>query len=329
MEGIKLVLLDIEGTVCPISFVKETLFPYAIKALPDCLARKWEDADFQPYRDAFPEEYRHDPDALQAHVEDLTKRDVKIAYLKNLQGYLWEDGYKTGAYSTTLFSDVVPALRQWKDDGYALAIYSSGSVFAQKLLFGHVSQQATDAASRKRGRPDDEAEDQATDGAAPPPPSKKVVTEDGETAAVDPEASNGNDHDVNFSAEEAPTSNDAAHEAPEPTSEASATPTSGGHDDDEAGNQAADLTGLFQDWFDTTNAGLKTESDSYTTIAAALKLEPQEILFLSDNVKEVKAALDAKMHAILVDRPGNAPLSEQDKKAYEVVDSLDKIKLTK
>ena len=82
---------------------------------------------------------------LQAHVEDLIKRDVKIAYLKNLQGYLWEDGYETGAYSTPLFADVASQLKQWERDGYQLAIYSSGSVFAQKLLFGHVKKHDSDS----------------------------------------------------------------------------------------------------------------------------------------------------------------------------------------
>lgn len=75
-------------------------------------------------------------------MEDLTKRDVKIAYHKNLQGYLWENGYKTGAYSTPLFSDVAPQLRQWKQEGKQIAIYSSGSVFAQKLLMQHVQDTA-------------------------------------------------------------------------------------------------------------------------------------------------------------------------------------------
>jgi enolase-phosphatase E1 len=63
---------------------------------------------------------------------------VKVAYLKNLQGYLWEDGYASGAYATPLFADVVPALKAWRAEGREVAIYSSGSVFAQKLLMRHV-----------------------------------------------------------------------------------------------------------------------------------------------------------------------------------------------
>ncbi|RMZ02206.1 hypothetical protein D0862_06107, partial [Hortaea werneckii] len=214
-----------EGTICPISFVKDTLFPYAIKALPDVLARKWDDVNFQPYKDAFPAEHRASPAALQAHVEDLTKRDVKIAYLKNLQGYLWEDGYKTGAYATPLFSDVAPKLQEWRDAGKKLAIYSSGSVFAQKLLFQHVSE----------------------------------------------------------------------------------------------GEHVQDRTELIDGWFDTVNAGLKTEAESYDKIVAALAWSAESTLFLTDNVKEVDAAAAAGIQTILVDRPGNAALGDSDRQRLRIV----------
>ncbi|KAI7283590.1 2,3-diketo-5-methylthio-1-phosphopentane phosphatase [Hortaea werneckii] len=226
MAAVQNILLDIEGTICPISFVKDTLFPYAVKALPDVLARKWDDADFRPYKDAFPQEHRTSPAALQAHVEDLTKRDVKIAYLKNLQGYLWEDGYKTGAYATPLFSDVTPKLQEWKDAGKQVAIYSSGSVFAQKLLFQHVLSE---------------------------------------------------------------------------------------------GGRVEDKTGLIDGWFDTVNAGLKTEAASYRRIvAAALGWDAETTLFLTDNVKEVDAAAAAGVQTILVDRPGNAVLADSDRQRVRV-----------
>ncbi|KAI7184021.1 hypothetical protein D0869_12535 [Hortaea werneckii] len=229
MAAVQNILLDIEGTICPISFVKDTLFPYAIKALPDVLARKWDDADFQPYKDAFPAEHRTSSAALQAHVEDLTKHDVKIAYLKNLQGYLWEDGYKTGAYSTPLFPDVAPKLQEWKDAGKKVAIYSSGSVFAQKLLFQH------------------------------------VLSGDG---------------------------------------------------------NVEDRTGMIDGWFDTVNAGLKTEAASYRKIVAALDWPADTTLFLTDNVKEADAAAAAGMQTILVDRPGNAVLADSDRQRLRVETTL-------
>jgi enolase-phosphatase E1 len=113
-------------------------FPYALAALPNVLATQWDTPTFLPYRSAFPSEHASSPAALEAHVRDLTARDVKVAYLKNLQGYLWEDGYASGAYATPLFADVVPALKAWRSEGRGVAIYSSGSVFAQKLLMRHV-----------------------------------------------------------------------------------------------------------------------------------------------------------------------------------------------
>jgi enolase-phosphatase E1 len=113
-------------------------FPYALAALPTVLATQWDTPTFLPYRNAFPAEHASSPAALEAHVRDLTARDVKVAYLKNLQGYLWEDGYASGAYATPLFTDVVPALKAWRAEGREVAIYSSGSVFAQKLLMRHV-----------------------------------------------------------------------------------------------------------------------------------------------------------------------------------------------
>lgn len=121
-----------------LTFFSQQQFPYALSALPTVLATQWNSDNFAPYRDAFPAEHRSSPAVLEAHVRDLTARDVKAAYHKNLQGYLWEDGYASGAYATDLFKDVVPCLKAWRARGRNVAIYSSGSVFAQKLLMRHV-----------------------------------------------------------------------------------------------------------------------------------------------------------------------------------------------
>lgn len=234
LSSIRAVLLDIEGTICPISWVKDTLFPYAIEALPQVLAEKWNDPEFQPYKNAFPPEARSDPQALEAHVKDLTKRDVKIAYLKNLQGYLWQAGFESRAYSAPLFEDVLPAMQRWHDKGLSCSIYSSGSVFAQKLLFAHIKDMSSS--------------------------------------------------------------------------------------DDKA---ILNRTDLISFWFDTVNAGPKTSKDSYTKIASELQHDPQHILFLSDNPKEVIAAQQAGLAALIVDRPGNAELSDQDKGVSEIVTNFD------
>lgn len=136
--------LVVEGTVCPISFVKDVLFPYALRTLPSTLATQWDFPAFQGYRNAFPPEYRSSPDAFRLHAEDLMSRDLKIPYLKSLQGYLWLRGYESGYLRCPLFPDVAPAMSAWYEKGIPILIYSSGSVAAQKLLFQYTDSEPTD-----------------------------------------------------------------------------------------------------------------------------------------------------------------------------------------
>jgi enolase-phosphatase E1 len=162
------------------------------------------------------------------------RRDVKIAYLKSLQGYLWESGYASGALKAPLFPDVAPRIAAWKRDddggGAEVMIYSSGSVAAQKLLFRHTN------------------------------------------------------------------------------------------------GQPADLSPVITDYFDTVNAGPKTERASYEKIAAKYPgFEVGEWLFLSDNVREVEAAKEAGMQSVVVDRPGNAEVGEEARRVHRVVKSFDEL----
>ncbi|KAK3704090.1 enolase-phosphatase E1 [Vermiconidia calcicola] len=311
MEGVKCVLLDIEGTICPISFVKDTLFPYALKALPDVLNSRWDEEEFKPYREAFPDSAQTSPEALQAHVEDLTKRDVKVAYLKNLQGYLWESGYKTGAYSTPLFTDVAPTLKQWKEEGFSLAIYSSGSVFAQKLLFGHVKTPEI-ATGLKRPRPG-EVEGENEDATEPPSKKRGAVAEDRPDQRPFT-------HVANLAAKaKAPEAEDASPDIATECGEELST--------DEKDTVTEDLQYLISEWFDTSTAGPKMNASSYEHIASKLEVRTSNVLFLSDNVNEVDAAVAAGMCSFMVERPGNAPLSEDDRARLRVMCSLSEIDL--
>jgi enolase-phosphatase E1 len=67
-------------------------------------------------------------------------QDAKITPLKTLQGLAWEQGYASGALQGELYPDVTPALRAWQAGGVRLAVYSSGSEAAQRLIFGHTPQ---------------------------------------------------------------------------------------------------------------------------------------------------------------------------------------------
>jgi len=73
-----------------------------------------------------------------------------------------------------------------------------------------------------------------------------------------------------------------------------------------------DLNPLLSGYFDTVNAGLKTEENSYAKIASSREEEVEKWLFLSDNVKEVRAAKKTGMQALVVVREGNPALSEKD-----------------
>ncbi|KAG6006066.1 enolase-phosphatase E1 [Claviceps maximensis] len=132
-------VLDIEGTVCPITFVHDVLFPYALDALPHYLDQYWNSEAFSVYREAFPEDCRIDRGAFETHFRDLVARDVKAPYLKALQGLLWQTGYASGEFKTPLFPDVGPFITAAHAAGKKICIYSSGSVKAQKLLFAHTT----------------------------------------------------------------------------------------------------------------------------------------------------------------------------------------------
>jgi enolase-phosphatase E1 len=80
-----------------------------------------------------------------------------------------------------------------------------------------------------------------------------------------------------------------------------------------------DLTGLIASYFDT-RTGSKKAPASYAAIAAVMKVEPNEVLFLSDIVRELDAAREAGCRTLLARRPGNAPL--EDGHEHERIDTF-------
>lgn len=112
-------------------------FPYALDALAHRLDGFWDSPDFASYRDAFPERYRRDRDAFEAHVRHLVAQDIKAPYLKALQGYLWRQGYESGDLVAPVFPDVGHFIRTAQAAGKKIIVYSSVSVPAQKLFFSH------------------------------------------------------------------------------------------------------------------------------------------------------------------------------------------------
>lgn len=148
------VLLDIEGTTCPVSFVAQVLFPYARSAMREFLERHADDPEIQRLVEQAKEFWLKDDHphatalrnklakannsaAVAAYLENLIDRDVKLTALKDLQGRIWRSGYANGELIAPLYDDVAESLERWHQAGFVLAVYSSGSVAAQQLIYRH------------------------------------------------------------------------------------------------------------------------------------------------------------------------------------------------
>jgi enolase-phosphatase E1 len=150
--GVRVVLLDIEGTTTPIAFVHQQLFPFARARLERYLSEHWTApvvrdvvrrlageraadggaADLAPWRDDTSGALR---ESATGYALWLMDRDRKSPGLKLLQGVIWDEGYRAGELHGEVFDDVPRALERWRREGLDAAIYSSGSELAQRLLF--------------------------------------------------------------------------------------------------------------------------------------------------------------------------------------------------
>jgi enolase-phosphatase E1 len=155
----KIVLLDIEGTTTPVAFVYEVLFPFAWRRIATYLGHHWNTADVLDIRARFALEHaKEDPspgfdiktvEGAAGFAAWLMERDRKSPGLKYLQGLIWNEGYREGALKGDVFPDVPFAIERWHRAGVVIAIYSSGSVLAQRLLFA--STQAGDLTDKITG----------------------------------------------------------------------------------------------------------------------------------------------------------------------------------
>ena len=155
------VVLDLEGTIIPISFVYDTLFPYAHEHVERFVTEHWDDLDVQkdiaelralsedeaaggmkvtpiPAHGKAPATVIRD--AVVAFVRALMNADRKDTALKALQGKIWRDGYERGQLKGEFYDDALRALARWVAADVVLAIYSSGSIEAQQLLFKYSTE---------------------------------------------------------------------------------------------------------------------------------------------------------------------------------------------
>jgi enolase-phosphatase E1 len=157
-RGVQAVVLDIEGTTTAVEFVYDVLFPFARRALPSYIREHLDAPGLQEPLRRLRDEWMDDVARGQApplwqdddreqriagiatYAAWLMDRDRKSPALKTLQGEIWARGYEEGLLRGEVYPDVQPALARWHDAGIDLAIFSSGSVLAQQLLFRTTSQ---------------------------------------------------------------------------------------------------------------------------------------------------------------------------------------------
>ena len=151
-------LLDIEGTTCPVHFVSDILFPFAKQELGNYIKHHWSTIPHNKTIQAAKKEWLDDQsavsmqlkkrvslqqineiDGLVQYLKHLVSIDKKSTSLKDLQGKIWEQGYRKGELEAELYPETAQCLRQWHEQGLALSVYSSGSIQAQKLLYRHSS----------------------------------------------------------------------------------------------------------------------------------------------------------------------------------------------
>jgi enolase-phosphatase E1 len=133
---------DIEGTTSDIAFVQKVLFPYSREALPGFLRAHADDPAVAPWVSMIASEIHTTPDNLPAVIAALwlwIDADRKHTALKALQGLVWEQAFTSGEFRAHVYPDALAALQRWHAEGLPLYVYSSGSIQAQKLYFGHTA----------------------------------------------------------------------------------------------------------------------------------------------------------------------------------------------
>lgn len=238
----RMILLDIEGTTSSVSYVFDVMYPFSQKKMPEFLANNWDNEKVQAACNQLAIDVGESGmsawedgadtrqqviDRVVAEANKLIAADVKATGLKEIQGLIWAEGYEAGELKSHFYPDVLPAIEAWKDAGFDIRIFSSGSIKAQKVFFKYT--------------------------------------------------------------------------------------------------EYGDLAKFLSGHYDTTT-GPKKEATSYKLIAEDSGVKPSQVTFLSDVVEELDAARDAGMNTILVRRPGNKPVADEN--GHHAIESFEQLKFT-
>ena len=148
--GINSVILDIEGTTTPIEFVHSTLFDYVKENVETFLHNNYYRSEIAacierlrmlpdlPLEFVPEDKYstEHFLNSVSSTIRYLIAKDSKAAPLKEIEGFIWEEGYRNGNIRGEVYDDVPNAFKKWRMANIGIYIYSSGSVLSQRLLFG-------------------------------------------------------------------------------------------------------------------------------------------------------------------------------------------------
>lgn len=140
---IKFYLFDIEGTTTDINFVHKVLFPYSAERMEDYILHHQTHPQVQKSLESVRQTVMEENQkqlGLHECISQLRtwiKEDRKHPALKELQGLIWDYGYTNNHFQGHLYPDVLPFFKKILSIGSKVAIYSSGSVHAQKLIFGY------------------------------------------------------------------------------------------------------------------------------------------------------------------------------------------------
>ena len=140
----KLFLFDIEGTTTDISFVHNVLFPYSKARMEEFITSHEDQSEVADALALVKQTVLAEEHKTLESVNELSNKllhwietDRKHPALKALQGLIWDHGYKSGDFQGHVYEDVAPFFKKLKGLGHTIGIYSSGSVHAQKLIFGY------------------------------------------------------------------------------------------------------------------------------------------------------------------------------------------------